>query len=58
MVIMAIKVIEYGRKRVKCDNCESILQYEKKDVKITQRGMNEWAGEIICPVCGKKIDVK
>ncbi len=57
-VIMAIKVIEYGKKRVKCDNCECILQYEKSDVRITQRGINEWQSEITCPVCGNKIDVK
>ena len=55
---MAVKVIEYGKKRVRCDNCESILQYEKSDVRMTQRGMNEWQGEITCPVCGKKIDVQ
>ena len=55
---MAIKVIEYGKKRVKCDNCECILQYEKSDVRITQRGINEWQGEITCPVCGNKINVK
>lgn len=55
---MAIKVIEYGKKRVRCDACESILQYEKSDIRITQRGMNEWQGEITCPVCGNKIDVK
>ena len=57
-VIMAVKVTEYGKKRVRCDNCESILQYEKSDVRITQRGMNEWQGEITCPVCGNKIDVQ
>lgn len=57
-VIMAIKVIEYGKKRVRCDACESILQYEKSDIKTIQRGMNEWHGEITCPVCGNKIDVK
>ena len=55
---MAVKVIKYGKKRVKCDNCESILQYEKGDIKVIQRGMNEWQGEIICPVCGNKIDVQ
>ena len=55
---MAVKVIEYGKKRGWCDNCESFLLYEKSDVKVIQRGMNEWQGEIICPVCGNKIDVE
>lgn len=54
---MAIKVIEYGKRTVKCSYCESKLQYEKEDVKTMQTGMNEWQSYIVCPVCEEKIYV-
>lgn len=54
---MAIKVIEYGNRNVKCSYCESKLQYEKEDVKTMQTGMNEWQSYIVCPVCEEKIYV-
>lgn len=54
---MAIKVIEYGKRIVRCDYCESKMQYEKEDVETEQIGMNEWRSYIICPVCKEKICV-
>lgn len=54
---MAIKVIEYGKRNVKCSYCGIKLQYEKEDVKTMQTGMNEWQSYIVCPVCEEKIYV-
>lgn len=47
-----IKEVEhiYPRK-IKCDKCESELEYEKSDIKIGAYG----CPEIICPLCGMKI---
>ncbi len=57
-LIMAIKVIEYGKKRrIKCYNCESVLEYEKDDIKTVQMGMNEWQKQIKCPVCNETLNV-
>lgn len=56
-VRMAIKVIEYGKRNVKCSYCGSKLQYEKEDVKTMQTDMNEWQSYIACPVCEEKIYV-
>lgn len=54
-----MKVIQYGRKRrVTCGTCDSLLEYEKEDVKTVQTGMNEWESEIICPNCQEKVRVK
>ncbi len=56
---MAVKVIQYGRKRrVTCGTCGSLLEYEKEDVKTVQTGINEWESEIICPNCQEKVRVK
>lgn len=30
---MAVKVIEYGRRRVRCPECLSMLEFEKNDIK-------------------------
>ncbi len=56
---MAVKLIRYGReRRVTCGTCDSLLEYEKEDVKTIQTGMNEWESEIICPNCQEKVRVK
>lgn len=55
---MAIKVIEYGKRRVKCDKCESVLEYENEDIKTIQTGMNEYQKQITCPVCNNAIYVR
>ena len=53
-----IKVIKYGKKRrVLCEHCESLLEFEKEDIKTVQRGMNEWEKQIICPVCDMPVSI-
>lgn len=57
--MMAVKVIRYGSKRrVTCCHCESLLEYEKEDVKTVQMGMNEYEKEIVCPNCSERVRVK
>lgn len=46
-----IKVIEYGRRRVRCPHCSSLLEFEKEDVQCRQSGMNEYTYYITCPNC-------
>ena len=51
-----IKVIKYGKKRrVLCEHCESLLEFEKEDIKTVQRGLNKL---IICPVCDMPVSIK
>lgn len=58
-VIKMVKVIRYGNKRrITCEVCDSLLEYEKEDVKTVQTGMNEYEGEIMCPNCREKVRVK
>lgn len=53
-----VKVIKYGQKRrVTCENCGAVLEYEKDDVKTTQAGMNEYERQIVCPACNESIKV-
>ena len=55
---MAVKVIRYGNKRrVNCSYCESLLEYEKEDIRTVQTGMNEWNKEISCPACGETVKI-
>lgn len=59
VMIMAVKLIRYGRKRyVTCGFCDAFLEYEKEDVKTVQTGMNEWEGKILCPNCQESVHVK
>ena len=54
-----VKVIRYGNKRrVTCEVCGSLLEYEKEDLKTVQTGMNEYEGEIVCPNCREAVRVK
>ena len=51
--------IKYGpKRRIKCKHCESILEFEKEDIKSVQTGYNEYENQIHCPVCGETITVK
>lgn len=53
-----VKVIQYGNKhRVTCGTCDSLLEYEKEDVKTVQTRMNEYEKEIICPNCCEKVRI-
>lgn len=54
-----VKVIKYGNKRrVECEHCGSILEYERKDIQVVQTGMNEYEKQIKCPVCEETIVVR
>lgn len=56
---MAVKIIRYGdKRRVICNICSSLLEYEKEDIKTVQTGMNEYEKEIVCPNCQETIKVK
>lgn len=46
-----VNVIKYGKRRVMCCECESLLEFVKDDVKTKQVGMNEYERYITCPVC-------
>ncbi|MEZ3491555.1 MAG: hypothetical protein K1W38_04430 [Lachnospiraceae bacterium] len=54
-----VTVIKYGpKRRIKCKHCESILEFEKEDIKSVQTDYNEYENQIHCPVCGETITVK
>lgn len=47
-----VKVIRYGQKRrIVCDNCGALLEFEKGDVITVQTGMNESEQRIECRAC-------
>ena len=53
-----VKVIKYGQKRrVTCEKCGAVLEYDKEDVKTIQAGMNEYERQIICPVCNENVNI-
>ena len=53
-----VTVIKYGpKRRIKCKHCESILEFEKEDIKSVRTGCNEYENQIRCPVCSEKITV-
>ncbi len=50
-----MKIIEehHGKKTV-CENCQSILEYMKSDIKYESTNYNRYDEYIVCPVCGHK----
>lgn len=58
VVRMAVKVIRYGKRRMVCTYCGSLLEYEKSDVASVKTGINEYESEIECPNCQEKIRIK
>ena len=51
-----VKVIRYGEKRrITCEVCGALLEFEKDDVKTVQTGMNEYEQRIECPACGETV---
>lgn len=51
-----VNVIKYGKKRrICCCECESILEFEKDDVKEQKVGINEYERYINCPVCNNDL---
>lgn len=53
-----VKVIRYGEKRrITCEVCGALLEYEKSDVRLVQVGMNEYEQQIECPACHETVAV-
>lgn len=51
-----VKVIRYGQKRrITCEVCGALLEFEKDDVKSVQTGINEYEQQIECPACGETV---
>ena len=48
-----VRVIKYGRRKIKCENCDSLLEYTQSDVKSLE-GSFTYAKYIECPVCEKR----
>ncbi len=54
-----VKVIKYGpKRRVTCDVCGALLEFEKNDISTVQTGINELERYIRCPVCGEGVVIK
>lgn len=54
-----IKIIKYGKKRrVTCENCEALLEFEQEDLRFAHTGINELEGYIRCPSCGEAVTIK
>mgnify|MGYP000222687318 CR=1 FL=1 len=53
-----VKVIKYGQKRrITCNHCGALLEYERDDPKTVQTGMNEYEQRIECPACHEIVAV-
>lgn len=53
-----VKVIRYGEKRrITCEVCGALLEFEKDDVKTVQTCMNEYEQQIECPACNETVVV-
>lgn len=56
-----MKIIENNKKpdswKIVCPECNSVLEYEKKDV-IIHESYFFYLHYIECPCCGKSVDVK
>ena len=53
-----MKVIEeHHGKRIICDSCQSILEYDKGDIKYVPTNYGRSDAYVVCPVCGHKIDI-
>lgn len=53
-----VKVIRYGQKRrILCETCGALLEFEKDNVKTVQTGMNEYEQRIECPACNETVVV-
>lgn len=54
-----IKIIRQGnkKKKIECENCEAILQYEPEDIRETKAKVS-WKRFIICPQCNNEIIIE
>lgn len=54
-----VKVIRYGQKRrIVCDNCGALLEFDQDDLKTAQTGLNEFEQQIECPACNETVIIK
>ena len=50
-----MKIIEeHHGKQIKCDNCQSILEYLETDIIQEETNYHRFNKYIICPVCSSK----
>lgn len=51
-----MKIIEehYG-KRLVCESCQSILEYDMGDIKYSDTNYGRYDQYVVCPICGHKI---
>lgn len=51
-----MKIIEeHHGKRIVCDSCQSILEYEKRDINYAETNYGRQDQYIVCPVCKHRI---
>lgn len=51
-----MKIIEeHHGKRIVCDSCQSILEYEKRDINYEDTNYGRQDQYIVCPVCKNRI---
>ncbi len=51
-----MKIIEeHHGKRITCESCQSILEYDKRDINYEATNYNRYDQYIKCPVCDHKI---
>ena len=54
-----IKVLKLGtKKKVECNKCGALLEYEKEDIQEHQIGLNTFYEYIVCPECKYRIEVR
>lgn len=53
-----VKVIKYGQKRrVTCNHCGAVLEFDNNDLETYQVDWNEWEKRIKCPACTETVTV-
>lgn len=53
-----VEVIKYGpKRRITCEVCGALLEFNKDDIKTVQIGPNEYEQQIKCPACGEYVKV-
>ena len=54
-----IKVLREGtKKKVECENCGALLQYEKEDIQKQQTSFSGFYDYIVCPECQLRVELK
>lgn len=56
---LMVKVIKYGQKRrVTCNHCGAVLEFDNNDLETYQVDWNEWEKRIKCPACTETVTVR